>query len=140
MRRWVCGELRGYSAEKEIGKKKYLSVEAEVGLRLVELDAVAVGHRDAVGVTEGVQPFLQELAHGMVGLASARGGDALEVDQRPLLRGFGLVHGPFDGGDAPCPDLREDLDQELGAVSRRDHLGGLCDDDGVLRVGSVLCE
>ena len=115
-------------------------MEAEVGLRLVELDAVAVGHRDAVGVTEVVKPFLQGRAHALVGLALAPGGDALEVDQRPLLGGFGLVHVPLDGGGAPCPDLREDLDHELGAAARRDHLGGLCDGDGVLRVGSVLCE
>ena len=115
-------------------------MEAEVGLHLVELDAVAVGHCDAVDVTEVVQPLLQERAHGLVGLALAWGGDALEVDQRPLLRGLRLVHGPFDGGGAPCPDLREDLDHELGAAARRDHLGGLCDGDGVLRVDSVRCE
>ena len=59
---------------------------------------------------------------------------------RTSLAGFGLVHGPFDGGGVPSSDLREDLDLELGAVARRDRLGGLCDDDGVLRVGSVLCE
>jgi len=115
-------------------------VEAEVGLRLVELDAVAVGHRDAVVLAEDVQPLIQGLAHGPVGLALAWGGNAFEVHQCPLLRGFRLVHGPPDGGGVRSPDLREDLDHELGAAARRDHLGGLCDGDGVLREDSVLCE